>query len=85
MVSTIASIMVPAIAKSCSVGYAQTIPAVFTPGITLQRTSVSYVGHSYPYPGLLEVMYDIHTRTQELLEVVYDSVTNTEGTGIYFF
>ena len=38
---------------------------VFTPGITLQRTSVSSVGHSYPYPELLGVLYDIHTRTRK--------------------
>ena len=50
--------------RLCSVGYAQTVSGVFTPGITLQRTSVSSVGHSYPYPGLLEVMYDIHTCTR---------------------
>ena len=33
----------------------------YTPGITiqitLQRTSVSSAGHSYPYPELLEVLY----------------------------
>ena len=48
------------------VGYAQTIPGVFTPGITLQRTSVSSVGYSYPYPDLLGVLYviDVHTRTR---------------------
>ena len=39
-----------------SVGCVQTIPGVFTPGITLQITSVSYVGHSYPYPELLSVL-----------------------------
>ena len=40
---------------------------VFTPGITLQRTSVTSVGHSYPYP--------------ELLEVLCAGVTKTRGTG----
>ena len=52
------------IPRPCSVGYAQTIPGIFIQGITLQRTSVSSVGHSYPYPELLEVVYDIHTRTR---------------------
>ena len=50
------------------VGYVQTIPGAFTPGITLlQRTSGSSVGHSYPYPELLDVLLhcnDIHTRTR---------------------
>ena len=52
------------ISRLCSVGYSQTVPGVFTPGITLRRTSVSSVGHSYPYPELLEVLYDIYTRTR---------------------
>ena len=65
------------ISRSCSGGYAQTIPGVFTPGITLQRimqvmypgyyptnNSASYVTHSYPYPERLEVLYDSHTRTR---------------------
>ena len=52
--------------RLCYVGYVQTIPWVFTPGITLQRTSVSSVGHSYPYQELLEVLYNIHTRTRNL-------------------
>ena len=47
-----------------SVGDAQIIPRVITPGITLQRTSVSSVGHSYPYPELLEVLNEFHTRTR---------------------
>ena len=34
---------------------------VFTSGITQLRTTLSYVGHSYPYPEFLEVLYDIHT------------------------
>ena len=50
--------------RLCSEGYAQTVRGVLTPGITLQRTSVSSVGHSYPYPELLEVLYDIHTCTR---------------------
>ena len=50
--------------RLCSVGCVQTVPGVFTPGITLQRTSVSSVGHSYPYPELLEILYDIHTCTR---------------------
>ena len=33
------------------------MPGVFTAGITLQITSVICVGHSYPYPELLEVLY----------------------------
>ena len=52
------------LSRPCSVGYTQTIPGVFTPGITLKITSVSSVGHSYPYPELLEVKYDSHTRTR---------------------
>ena len=52
------------LARLRSVGYVQTIPEVFTPGITLQRTSVSSEGHSYPYPKVLEVLYDIHTCTR---------------------
>ena len=51
-------------ARLCSVGYVQTVPGVFTRGITLQRTSLSSVGHSYAYPELLEVLYDIHTCTR---------------------
>ena len=50
--------------RSFSVGYVQTIPGVINAGITLQRTSVSSAGHSYPYPELLEVLCDIHTRTR---------------------
>ena len=56
---------------SFPVGYAQTIPAVDTPGITLKKTSVSSVGHSYPYP--------------DLLQVLYASVTNTWCAGISFY
>ena len=52
------------IARLCYVGYSQTVSGVYTPGITLQRTPVSSVGHSYPYPELLEVLYDIYTRTR---------------------
>ena len=48
----------------CSVGYVQTVPEIFTPGITLQRTSVSSLGHSYPYPEILNIMYGIHTCTR---------------------
>ena len=54
----------PFFARPCSVGYSQTVPGVFTPGITLQRTFVSSVGQLYPYPELLEDLYDIHTRTR---------------------
>ena len=52
------------IPRLCSVGYVQIVPGVFSPGNTLQRTSVSSVGHSHPYPELLEVLYDIHTCTR---------------------
>ena len=52
------------IARLCYVGYSQTVSGVFNSGITLQRTPVSSVGHSYPYPELLEVLYDIYTRTR---------------------
>ena len=53
------------ITKLCSAGYEQTLPEVFTPGITLQRTSVSSVGNSYPYPKLQVVLYEIRTRTRK--------------------
>ena len=43
--------------------FCRVIPGVNTLGITLQRTSVSCIGHSYP--ELLEVLYDIHTRTRK--------------------
>ena len=33
------------------------------PGYFPNRTSVSSVGHSYPYPLFLEVLYNIHTCT----------------------
>ena len=33
------------------------LTVVYTPNHTLQRTSVTSVGHSYPYPELLEVLY----------------------------
>ena len=39
-----------------------TIPGVFTPGITLQRTSVGSVRNSYPCQKLLQALYHIHTR-----------------------
>ena len=73
------------IARLCSVGYAQTIPGAFTPGITLQRTSVSAEGHSYPYPELVEVLNDIHTLYPELVEVLYARGNNTRGTGTACF
>ena len=45
--------------------------AVYLPGFLLvPGTSVSFVGHSYPYP--------------ELLQVLYASATNTQGTGKAF-
>ena len=46
-------IYLPNISRLCSSGYVQNIPGVFTPGITVQRASVSSVGHSHPYPELL--------------------------------
>ena len=51
-----------------SVGYVQTTPGAIAPGITLQRTSLSSVGHSYPYPELLEVLYDTETLTPNFWE-----------------
>ena len=49
----------------CSVGYVQTIlTSGYIPGITLQRTSVSSVDHSFPYLELLEVLCDIYTCTR---------------------
>ena len=72
------------VARSCSVGYAQTIPEVFTPGITLQRTSVSFVGHPYPYPELLEVLYDIHTRTRNFWKFC-TPVPQIPGVRVYHF
>ena len=44
----------------------QTVPEVFTPGITPQITSVSYVGRSYPYPEYLEILYDIRAYAKEI-------------------
>ena len=55
--------------RLCSVGYVETMPGIFTPGITVQRTSVSCVGHSYPYPEVLEVLHDIHTRTRNFWKI----------------
>ena len=37
--------------------------------VYLPGTSVSYVWHSYPYPELLRVLQDIHTRTRNFCEV----------------
>ena len=48
----------------CLWGTHKTIPGVITPGISLQRTSVTCVGHSYPYPELLEVLYAGATKTR---------------------
>ena len=58
------------VSKSCLLGYAQNIPEVFTPVITLQRTCVNSVGQPYPCP--------------ELLEVLYASAANIRGTGTGF-
>ena len=44
-----------------SVGYTQNHTRA---GITLQRTYVTSVGHSYPYPELLEVLYAGGTKTR---------------------
>ena len=70
--------------RLCSVGYTQTIPGVFTPSITLRRTSVSSVGYSYPYPELLEVLYDIHTRTRNLWKFC-TPVPQLPGVQVYHF
>ena len=78
------SISRPNFARSCSVGYAQTMPGVFTPGITLQRTSVSSVGHSYPYPELLKVLYDSHTRTRNFWKFC-TPVPTIPGVRVYHF
>ena len=68
------------------VGYAQTIPGVFSPGIALQRTLVSSVERSYPYPEVLEVLYDIHTYPYpEVVKVLYASATNTRGVRVSYF
>ena len=45
-------------------GTHKTVPGVFIPGITLQRTSVTSVRHSYPYPELLELVYAGATKTR---------------------
>ena len=53
---------IPVVATTIRTWYIYTLAY---PGyITLQRTSVSFVGYSYPYPELLEVLYDIYTRTR---------------------
>ena len=36
----------------------------YLPGNTLHNTSVSPVRHLYPYPELLQALYDLHTRTR---------------------
>ena len=46
-----------------SVGYTQNHTRGITPGITLQTTSVTPVGHLYPNPELLEVLYAGATKT----------------------
>ena len=53
----------------------QTVHGVFTPGITLQITSVTSVGHSYPYPELLEVLYDLHTCTRNFWNFCFPVAT----------
>ena len=50
----------------------------------LQRTSVSSVGHSYPYPELLEVLYDIHTRNRKFWKFC-TPVPQIPGVRVYHF
>ena len=69
---------------SFPVGYAQTIPGVDTPGISLQKTSVSSVGHSYPYPELLDVLYDSYTHTRNFCEFC-TPVPQIPGVRVYHF
>lgn len=38
----------------CAVGYSKNVPGVFTPGITVNTTSVRSVRHSYPYEDFLK-------------------------------
>ena len=64
------------------------MPVPFNPmttlGITLERTSVSSVGHSYRYPELLEVLYDIHTRTRNFWKLC-TPLPQIPGVRIYHF
>ena len=65
----------PKCSRLCSAGYVQIVPGVFTPGTTLQSTSVSYVAHPYPYPEHLEVLYDIHTCTRNFCKFCTPAAT----------
>ena len=47
----------------------------------VQSTCVKSVGHLCPYPELLEVLYDTHTRTRNS-GISYASAINTRGAGI---
>ena len=48
--------------QSCALkGTYRTIPGVFTPGITLQRTAGSSVRHLFPYTEFLEVLSPMAT------------------------
>ena len=67
-----------------SVGYAQTIPGIYTSGITLQRTSVSSAGHLYPYPELRKVLYDIPTRARNFWKFC-TSVPQIPGVRVHHF
>ena len=54
------------------------------PGITLQRTSVSSVGHSYSYPELVEVLYGSHIRTRNFWKIC-TPVPQIPGVRVYHF
>ena len=51
------------------------------PGIILQRSYVKSVGHSYPYPELLEVLYDIPTHTRNFWKFYTPVPTILETSG----
>ena len=48
-----------------------------TPGVTVQRTSVCFVGHSYPVPGTSGNSVRHSYLHPELLDVLYANATNS--------
>ena len=55
---------------------------VFTRELPVPGTSVSSV-QPYPYPERLRVMYDIHTRTELYILVLFVRYTQNHTRGIY--
>ena len=82
-------------ARLYSVGYVytvatciqKTVPGVFTPGVTLRRTSVSPVGHSYPLPGtsVSSVRHSFIPVPGTSVRSVRPCHNNARGTGTAFF